>query len=90
MLESWSEEDGKLVHKRTVLIDLDRAQMLKDAPAQPVSDSWHVGTIPLIVMEQWFKEAGVSWDDRPACQEVIRKKLLDGDFSKFRVKEGRF
>jgi len=32
----------------------------------------------------------VAWDDRPACQEVIRKKLLDGDFNKFRVKEGRF
>lgn len=90
MLESWSEEDGKLVHKRTALIDLDRGQKLRDAPSAPVSESWHVGTIPLIVMEQWFKEAGVAWDDRPACHEVIRKKLLDGDFNKFRVKEGRF
>lgn len=90
MLERWYEEGGKLVQHRQVLVDDDRAKMLRDAPSAPVSDSWHVGSIPLIVLEQWFKEAGVAWDDRPACQEVIRKKLLDGDFNKFRVKEGRF
>ncbi len=90
MLERWSEEDGKVVHRRTVIVDEDRAQKLRDAPSQPMSDSWHVGTIPLIVLEQWLKEAGVAWTDKAACQEVIRKKLLDGDFSKFRVKEGRF
>lgn len=90
MHEEWYEEGGRLVQKRTTLIDLDRAAKLKDAPSAPVSDSWHVGTIPLIVLEQWFKEAGVSWDDRAACQEVMKRKLLDGDFKKFRVKEGSF
>lgn len=90
MHERWYEEDGKVVHHRVAMIDLDRAKLMKEAPAQPLSDSWHVGTIPMIVLEQWLKEAGVKWDDRPACQDVIRKKLLSGDFSKFRVKEGRF
>jgi hypothetical protein len=90
MSERWFEDDGKVIHHRVEMVDLDRAKVLKEAPQQPLSDSWHVGTIPLIILEQWFKEAGVKWDDKLACQEVIRKKLLSGDFSKFRVKEGRF
>lgn len=90
MLERWFEDGEKVVQHRTVLVDDDRAKMLRDAPAMPMSDSWHVGTIPLIVLEQWFKEAGVAWTDKAACQEVIRTKLLSNEFSKFRVKEGRF
>ena len=90
MLERWAIEDGKVIHHRKVMVDDDRAKMLRDAPSQPLSDSWHVGSIPLIILEQWFKEAGVSWSDTQACQDVIRAKLLSGDFSKFRVKEGTF
>ncbi len=90
MLERWYEDGDRIVQHRTVLVDDDRAKMLRDAPSQPLSDSWHVGSIPLIILEQWFKEAGVSWDDKPACRDVIRAKLLSGEFSKFRVKEGRF
>lgn len=89
MPEQWYFEDGKLVQHVVKEIDLDRANLLKQAPKQPVSDSWHVGTVPLIVLKEWAKEAGVKWDD-PAFKDVIRRKLLDGDFSKFRVKEGRF
>lgn len=90
MLERWYEQDGKIIQHRQVIVDEGRAKKLRDAPTQPMSDSWHVGSIPMIVLEQWFKEAGVKWDDKQACQEVVRRKLLSGEFSKFRVKEGRF
>lgn len=89
MRERWFEQDGKLVQHVVKDVDLDRAKLLQDAPQQPVSDSWHVGTVPLIVLKEWAKEAGVKWDDL-AFKDVIRRKLLDGDFSRFRVKQGRF
>ena len=89
MRERWFEQDGKLVQHVVKDVDLDRAKRLQDAPQQPVSDSWHVGTVPLIVLKEWAKEAGVKWDD-PAFKDVIRRKLLDGNFSRFRVKQGRF
>lgn len=89
MRETWKEEDGRLIIRKDFLVDDDRAARLRDAQA-PMSDSWHVGSIPLPILSQWFKEAGVEWHDKHACQEVIRAKLISGDFQKFRVKEGRF
>jgi hypothetical protein len=44
----------------------------------------------MIVLTQWMKEAGKRRDDTEAMQDVIRKKLLDGEFNKFRVHEGNF
>lgn len=85
-------EDGKLIHQRTLDAqpNLDRVQLLKEAPLNPIEDSWLVGSVPLLLVTEWLKEAGVKWDDREAVQEVLQKKLLDGEFSKFRVREGTF
>jgi hypothetical protein len=41
-------------------------------------------------MSQWLKEAGVDWSDHGAAQEVIKRKMLSGDFNKFRVWEGKY
>jgi hypothetical protein len=38
----------------------------------------------------WLKEAGVRWDDHEAKKQIIRKKLLSGDFAAFRVWEGTY
>lgn len=90
MRETFSVEDGKLIHRKDFLVDEDRGKILREHGKSALPDSWHVGTIPMPILTQWFREAGVSWSDTTACQEVIRRKLLSGDFQKFRVKEGHF
>jgi hypothetical protein len=49
-----------------------------------------VGSIPLHIMAQWCKDAGVNWDDIEARKEVVRKNILSGEFDKFRVWQGTF
>lgn len=89
MSERVSVDGDRLIVQRTHMIDVDRAARLREAPQQPLSDSWHVGSIPVPVVAMWLKEAGVKWDDTKAVEEVLNRKLMDGDFAKFRVKEGR-
>ena len=69
---------------------LDRAALLRSEGHTGFSEHWHIGTIPMALITQWLTEAGVSWDDTEARAEVIKRKLLDGDFAKFRVHEGSF
>lgn len=47
-------------------------------------DTRFVGRIPLALIEMWCKEAGVKWDDIHARGEVVKRKILSGDFDKFR------
>jgi len=54
------------------------------------ADKMHVGRIPMPLLGQWLKEAGVAWSDTAAMQEVIKKKLLSGEFNDLRVNEGTF
>jgi len=86
-------DDDNLVVKRTINADT----MLRDAeyarqvtPNDIGSDHKLVGTVDVALVHEWLKEAGVSWSDTHAVQEVIKKKLLDGTFSKLRVWEGNF
>jgi hypothetical protein len=70
---------------------LDSVKNLKDAGFdQQRGDNRLVGRIPMHIMAQWLKEAGVDWSDHGAAQEVIKRKILSGDFAKFRVWEGTF
>jgi len=70
---------------------LNQVKHLKDAGFdQQRGDNRLVGRIPLHILSQWLKEAGVDWSDHGAAQEVIKRKILSGDFAKFRVWEGTF
>lgn len=80
-------EDDRLVVKRT----FDGGDMLKDveyarevAPDVFASDKKHVGNVSVAKLHEWLKEAGVEWTDMHAVQEVIKKKLMSGEFSKLR------
>jgi hypothetical protein len=42
------------------------------------------------VITQWCKDAGIRWDDIEARKEIVRKKILSGDFDKLRVWKGTF
>lgn len=55
-----------------------------------MGESRHVGRIPGKLFYEWLKEAGVSPTDTQAAQEVLKRKLMGGEFSAFRVWEGTF
>lgn len=55
-----------------------------------VGESRLIGTIPRALVNEWLKEAGVSWDDTEARQQVVKRKILSGEFDKLRVWEGTY
>ena len=69
---------------------LDRAEDLRKAKIGFTGDNKLVGTIPLHIMAQWCKDAGVRWDDIEARKDVVKKNILSGEFDKFRVWQGTF
>ena len=90
--ERFFDDDGRIIHQRVQAVDpyIERARLARDAPAQPMSDSWHVASVPMWLVNEWLKEAGVSWDDTVAAKDVVRRKLMSGEAAAFRVREGRF
>jgi hypothetical protein len=44
--------------------------------------------MPLV--NEWIKEAGLTWDDGDAVQDMLNRKLLSGEYSKLRAWEGTF
>jgi hypothetical protein len=87
----FDETEGKLYHQKITdaAPAIERAKWLKDVPASrlPVPDSRLVASVPLHMVALWLQEAGVSWDDREAAQEVLKRKLLSGEAAAFRVDE---
>lgn len=86
------DDDGKLIIHEThdVQSTLDRAAALRSAGIQGFSENRLVGSVPLVLLKEWAKEAGIKWDDREAMSDLLRRKLMDGEFSKLRVWEGRY
>lgn len=69
---------------------LRQVEEIKHSGLGQTGDKRLVGRIPMHIMSQWLKEAGVDWSDHGAAQEVIKRKMLSGDFNKFRVWEGKY
>jgi hypothetical protein len=85
--------DNKMVHKRTFDLEpsLKVVKDLKDGghtESLRMSDSYLAARIPLWVINDILKKAGVKWDD-PASKEVIMAALNSPDYAKFRVWEGK-
>ncbi len=55
-----------------------------------LGESRHVARIPAKLLSEWLKEAGVKHHDTKAAEDVLRKKLMSGEFSHFRNWEGTF
>jgi len=85
--------DGdKLVHHRKFDNDpyLREADRLRKAGVGQTGEKRLVGRVPMHLINDWLKEAGVSWDDRQGRQDVIKRKMLSGEFDKLRVWEGSY
>lgn len=89
VMERMIEEDGKLVVDRRQDIDALIDQNKAEADAAPSMFGQaavrKVGSIPLVVAEQWSRECGEAIGTK-AFAEYCKRKLMDGDFAKFRIK----
>jgi hypothetical protein len=89
----YDNVDDKIIVKKTYddQAELDRvAEISKTHGVNKFgSDYKFVGSIPTHLIAQWLKEAGVAWDD-PARGEVIKKKMMSGDFDRLRAWKGKY
>ena len=91
--EKVTVDDDKLIIKRTFSLDetLKDAEYSRQKSMNSFGSDWkHVGEIHPAMLANWLKEAGVSWSDTEAVKEVIKKKLMSGEFSKLRDWEGTY
>jgi len=71
-------------------IYLDEVEQIRKQGLGQKGENRLVGRIPLHLIEAWAKEAGVAWSDRAAMQDLVKNKMLSGDFDKFRVWKGKY
>jgi len=90
--ESVKATDSGIIVQKTYDNDvhIEKAKMLREAGVGQTGESRLVGTIPMHIVAEWMKEAGLSWDDNEAKKDVIKRKMLSGDFDKFRVWKGTY
>ena len=85
------EHDHMVIKKKhDVSQALNDVQKAKDAGIGMSGENRLVGFLDGAVLAQWLKEAGVSWSDTEAAKEVVKRKTMSGEFSKFRVWDGSY
>lgn len=89
VMERMVEDDGKLIVDRRQNID-DLIEQNKAEAAEAPSMFGQaavrkIGSIPLVVAEQWSRECGEAIGTK-AFAEYCKRKIMDGDFAKFRIK----
>ena len=89
--EEWVRDGDNLVHikKQDWNPMLDRAEELRQHGNAEFGESRLVGAIDAALINEWLKEAGIAWDD-PAMDDVIKRKMLSGEFDKLRVWKGTY
>ena len=85
--ESYHAEDGKLHIVRTQDTEpiLKENHAMRETPTSLGQPMRLAGRVPAVVCQQWAKECG-SAIGTAEFNEYVKKKLMDGDFAKFRIK----
>jgi hypothetical protein len=87
--ECMFEDDGTLIVRRSqdiqAIIDQNHEESI-DAPTM-FGEARHrkVGSIPFVIAEQWSRECGAGIGTAEFA-EYCKRKIMDGDFAKFRIK----
>ena len=85
------EHDHMVIKQRhDVSQSLRDAQTAKDVGVGMSGENRLVGFLDGAVLGAWLKEAGVAWSDTEAAKEVVKKKMMSGEFSKLRVWDGSY
>ena len=89
VMERLVEEDGNVHVQRRQdiqsLIDRNHEESV-DLPSMHGDAAIRkVGSIPLVVAEQWSRECGASIGTREFAH-YAKKKVMDGEFAAFRIK----
>lgn len=69
---------------------ITKAAQLREAGVGQTGEHRLAGIVPVHVLNEWLREAGVDWSDTHAARDVVRRKLLSGEFDKLRVWDGRY
>ena len=89
--EQWHQDGDKLVHVKQHDWNpmLKQAEEMRQNGNARFGESVCVGVIDQALLGEWIKEAGITWDD-PAVDDIIKRKMLSGDFDKLRVWDGKY
>ena len=91
----FHDSDGTMVVE-TIHDNAPYLESVKQLKAQGIdamagnSDCKLVGRVPMYLLAQWIKEAGLKWEQGEEVKDLIRQKMLSGDFSKLRVWQGSY
>lgn len=89
VMERMVEDEGKLIVDRRQDIDALIDQNKAEADVAPSMFGQaavrKIGSIPFVVAEQWSRECGAAIGSKEFAL-YCKRKLMDGDFAKFRIK----
>jgi len=88
----YMDSDGKTIVHHQVHDYNDVLRQNAEMRQQEIGkmgDNWLIGRVPKSLITKWLKEAGVSWDDHEAVDEIIARKLNSNEFSHLRVVGGK-
>lgn len=88
---TWMD-DNLLIIKNTHSADhiMNRLRSARDAGLGQSGEMRHVGTLPIAMVAEWCREAGVKFNDVHARADIVKKKMMSGEFSAFRNWEGSY
>lgn len=86
------EDDGKLIVQEShdFNASMEEAALLRSNGMDRIGESNLIAVVPMKIWFEWAKQAGVRFHDKEGMKEVLKRKLLDPDFSRFRVWGGTY
>jgi|TARA_B100000795_G_scaffold10682_1_gene7505 hypothetical protein len=89
--EHFHEDGDKIIHVKQHDFNpsLNQAAAMRENGNAHFGDSVCVGVVDQALMGEWAKEAGIAWTD-PAMEDVVKRKLMSGEFDKLRVWKGNY
>jgi hypothetical protein len=89
VMERMIEDEGKLIVDRRqdiqALVDQNKAEADVAPSMFGQAAVRKIGSIPFVIAEQWSRECGAAIGSKEFAL-YCKRKLMDGDFAKFRIK----
>lgn len=90
--EQIYQDGDRVIHRRRFANDpyIERAEALRREHGGVQGENRLAGIIPMHLLAQWVKDAGLKFDDTEAVRDLVRRKMLSGEFDKLRVWGGTY